>query len=69
VSLVNLRQLAGVTTSGFHPPITTKASMVRDASTSTVSKEASLMMPSASYPAATVSDSPPPTKAKRVAPR
>jgi hypothetical protein len=69
VSLVNLRQLAGVTTSGFHPPITTKASMVRDASTSTVSKEASLMMPSASYPAATVSDSRPPTKAMRVAPR
>jgi hypothetical protein len=41
----------------LHPPITTKASMVRDARTSMVSKEASFMMPSASYPAATVVDS------------
>jgi hypothetical protein len=41
----------------FHPPMMTKTSMVSDASTSTVSKEASFMTPSASYPGATVSDS------------
>jgi hypothetical protein len=35
----------------------TSTSMVSDASTSTVSKEASFMTPSASYPAATVGDS------------
>jgi hypothetical protein len=38
----------------FHPPITTSASIVSDARTSTVSKEASFMMPSASYPGATL---------------
>jgi hypothetical protein len=41
----------------FHPPITTSASMVSEARTKMVSKEASFIMPSASYPAATLIDS------------
>src|SRR5882757_3033534 len=40
-----------------YPPITTRASIVKDAKTRTVSKEASFMTPSASYPALTLSDS------------
>src|SRR5882757_4429271 len=40
-----------------YPPITTRASIVKDARTNTVSKEASFMTPSASYPALTLSDS------------
>jgi hypothetical protein len=40
-----------------YPPITTRASIVNDARTRTVSKEASFMTPSASYPALTLSDS------------
>jgi hypothetical protein len=35
---------------GSHPPIMTSASIISDASTSMVSKEASLIVPSASYP-------------------
>jgi hypothetical protein len=41
---------ASGTTSGSHPPIITRASIVSDTSTSMVSKEASFIMASASYP-------------------
>lgn len=41
----------------LHPPMMTNTSMVSDARTNTVSKEANFMTPSASYPAATVGDS------------
>jgi hypothetical protein len=37
---------ANGTASGFHPPITTRASIVSEASTSMVSKEASFIVPS-----------------------
>jgi hypothetical protein len=43
--------------SNLHPPTTTKASIVNDARTSIVSKEASFMMTSASTPRGTVVDS------------
>ena len=46
-----------LTFQNLHPPITTKASIVKDARTSMVSKEASFMMPSASTPRGTVVDS------------
>lgn len=41
----------------FYPPITTSASMVSEARTKMVSKEASFIMPSASYPAMSLVDS------------
>jgi hypothetical protein len=46
-----------LTFQNLHPPITTNASIASDARTSMVSKEASLIMPSASTPRGTVVDS------------